>query len=105
MPDTANTNFNVTTGELPGSKKIYVRSELDPTIRVPMREIHLHPSANEVPVRVYDTSGPYSDPAANIDIYEGLAELRRAWIEGRGDVEEYDGREVKPEDNGKVEGD
>lgn len=105
MPDTANTNFNVTTGELPGSKKIYVRSELDPTIRVPMREIHLHPSANEVPVRVYDTSGPYSDPTANIDIYEGLAELRRAWIEGRGDVEEYDGREVKPEDNGKVDGD
>ncbi|WP_020399354.1 phosphomethylpyrimidine synthase ThiC [Kordiimonas gwangyangensis] len=105
MPDTANTNFNVTTGELPGSKKIYVRSELDPTIRVPMREIHLHPSANEVPVRVYDTSGPYSDPTAKIDIYEGLAELRRAWIEGRGDVEEYDGREVKPEDNGKVDGD
>jgi len=105
MPDTANTSFNVTTGELPGSKKIYVRSELDPTIRVPMREIHLHPSANEVPVRVYDTSGPYSDPTAKIDIYEGLAELRRAWIEGRGDVEEYDGREVKPEDNGKVDGD
>ena len=105
MPDTANTSFNVTTGELPGSKKIYVRSELDPSIRVPMREIALHPSANEVPVRVYDTSGPYSDPAAKIDIYEGLTELRRAWIEGRGDVEEYDGREVKPEDNGKVDGD
>ncbi|WP_417451222.1 phosphomethylpyrimidine synthase ThiC [Kordiimonas sp.] len=105
MPDTANQNFNVTTGELPGSKKIYVRSELDPTIRVPMREIHLHPSANEVPVRVYDTSGPYSDPTAEIDIYEGLKPLRRTWIEGRGDVEEYEGREIKPEDNGKVEGD
>ncbi|WP_417461036.1 phosphomethylpyrimidine synthase ThiC [Kordiimonas sp.] len=105
MPDTANQSFNITTGELPGSKKIYVRSELDPTIRVPMREIHLHPSANEVPVRVYDTSGPYSDPTANIDIYEGLKDLRRAWVEGRGDVEEYEGREIKPEDNGKVEGD
>ncbi|TNE61561.1 MAG: phosphomethylpyrimidine synthase ThiC [Alphaproteobacteria bacterium] len=103
MPDTANTNFTVTTGELPGSKKIYVRSENDAGVRVPMREIHLHPTANEAPLRVYDTSGPYSDPTAEIDIYKGLAPVRRDWIVGRGDVEAYEGREIKPEDNGNVE--
>jgi len=103
MPDTANTEFKITTGELPGSKKIYVRSEHDDSVRVPMREIHLHPSANEVPVRVYDTSGPYSDPSAKIDIYEGLLEMRREWILARDDVEEYDGREIKPEDNGNAD--
>jgi len=103
MPDTAKTEFNITTGELPGSKKIYVRSETMPDVRVPMREIHLHPSANEVPVRVYDTSGPYTDPTAEIDIYKGLPELRKEWILARGDVEEYEGRDIKPEDNGNVE--
>ncbi len=102
MPDTANTDFSITTGELPGSKKIYVRSENRDDVRVPMREIHLHPSANEVPVRVYDTSGPYSEPSADIDIYEGLPELRKQWILEREDVEAYDGREIKPEDNGNA---
>ena len=102
MPDNANTEFNVTTGALPGSEKIFVRSENRDDVRVPMREIHLHPSANEVPVRVYDTSGPYTDPKAKIDIYEGLPEMRKQWILERGDVEEYEGREVKPEDNGNA---
>ena len=103
MPDTAKTEFKITTGALPGSKKIYVRSENRDDVRVPMREIHLHPSANEVPVRVYDTSGPYSDPAAGeIDIYKGLPDVRGAWIRERGDVEEYGGREIKPEDNGNA---
>lgn len=103
MPDSANTEFSITTGPISGSKKIYVRSENDPSVRVPMREIHLHPTANEVPVRVYDTSGPYTDPTAEIDIYKGLPELRKEWILARGDVEEYDGRDIKPEDNGNVE--
>lgn len=103
MPDTAKTEFSITTGELPGSKKIYVRSENRDDVRVPMREIHLHPTANEVPVRVYDTSGPYSDPTAEIDIYEGLPEMRKQWILERGDVEDYEGREIRPEDNGNVE--
>jgi len=103
MPDTANTDFKITTGPISGSKKIYVRSENDPSVRVPMREIHLHPTANEVPVRVYDTSGPDTDPAAEIDIYKGLPELRKEWILARGDVEEYEGRDIKPEDNGNVE--
>ncbi len=103
MPDTANTEFSITTGELPGSKKIFVRSENRDDVRVPLREIHLHPTANEVPVRVYDTSGPYSDPKADIDIYEGLPELRKQWILDRKDVEEYEGRDIRPEDNGNVE--
>ena len=65
-----------------------------------MHEIDLDASAGEPPVRVYDTSGPYSDPAVEIDINRGLPELRKPWILGRGDVEFYEGREVKPEDNG-----
>ncbi|HEX8669933.1 MAG TPA: phosphomethylpyrimidine synthase ThiC, partial [Allosphingosinicella sp.] len=67
-----------------------------------MREIDLEPSSGEPPLRVYDCSGPYTDPAAAIDIMAGLPELRRDWIRGRGDVEEVDQREVKPEDNGQL---
>jgi phosphomethylpyrimidine synthase len=65
-----------------------------------MREISLHPSANEPPVQVYDTSGPYSDPEHEVDIERGLPRIREAWAEARGDVEVYEGRRVKPEDNG-----
>jgi phosphomethylpyrimidine synthase len=56
-------------------------------------------------VRAYDTSGPYSDPTIEIDINRGLPELRKPWILARGDVEFYEGREVKPEDNGLRRGD
>src|ERR1700692_2735426 len=52
------------------------------------------------PVRVYDTSGPYSDPSIRCDVREGLAALRREWIVGRSDVEEYEGRDPKPIDDG-----
>ena len=90
----------VTTGPLPGSRKIHVAGTLHPEIRVAMREVALDPSANEPPLRIYDSSGPYTDAAAQIDIAAGLPPLRRAWIEARGDVERYQGREVKPEDNG-----
>jgi phosphomethylpyrimidine synthase len=65
-----------------------------------MREIDLEPSASEPPVRVYDTSGIYSDPAAATDIRTGLPELRRSWILARGDVEVVAGRDIRPEDNG-----
>ena len=98
-------NPTITTGPLPASRKIHVPGVLHPEIRVPMREISVHPTAGEPPLPVYDSSGPYTDPDAQIDIAKGLAPLRRAWIEARGDVEEYDGREVKPEDNGFVQGD
>ena len=92
--------IGVTTGAIRGSKKIYVPSPSHPEIKVAMREIALESSANEPAVRVYDTSGPYTDPNATIDISAGLAPLRREWILARGDVEEYDARAVKPEDNG-----
>ncbi len=89
--------IGVTTGPIRGSKKIYVGNR-----RVAMREIALEPSSGEPPVRVYDTSGPYTDPDANIDIQAGLPKLRRDWIVERGDVEEYDARQVRPEDNGQL---
>ncbi|EIF12418.1 MULTISPECIES: phosphomethylpyrimidine synthase ThiC [Bacillus] len=87
-----------------GSKKVYAEGS-SPDIRVPMREISLSATTGafgeeeNAPVRVYDTSGPYTDPDVQIDIHEGLGALRTKWITGR-DVEEYNGRTVKPEDNG-----
>jgi phosphomethylpyrimidine synthase len=60
--------------QLPNSRKVFVPGELHADIRVPMREIDLEPSANEPPIRVYDTSGIYSDPAAASDIRTGLPE-------------------------------
>jgi phosphomethylpyrimidine synthase len=69
---------------LPNSSKVYVQgSRTD--LRVPVREISQ--SGGNPAVRVYDTSGPYTDPAARIDIRKGLAALREAWIAERGDVE------------------
>lgn len=92
--------IGVTTGPIRGSRKIHVESARFPGLTVAMREISLEPSSGEPPVRVYDTSGPYTDTNVMIDIAAGLPKLRRDWIVGRGDVEEYDGRAVKPEDNG-----
>ena len=92
-------DFTVTTGSLPASDKIYVESKRFPGLTVAMREIKLD-SKEDPPVRVYDPSGPFSDPAQAIDIRQGLPALRRQWIVDRGDVESYDGRSVKPEDNG-----
>ena len=99
--------------KLPSSRKIYVetngntQNNLKQNLRVPFREIALSPSKNfegeleeNPPVRVYDTSGPWSDPQVRCDVREGLPALRRDWIVGRGDVEEYEGREILPQDNG-----
>ncbi|NIJ65619.1 phosphomethylpyrimidine synthase [Sphingomonas leidyi] len=93
----AKTELAVTTGAIRGSKKIHAGP-----LKVAMREIHLEPSSGEPPVRVYDTSGPYTDPDARIDIMAGLPELRRDWIRARGDVVEVPQREVRPEDNGQL---
>ena len=92
--------LRVTTGPFPASRKVHVPGRLHPQSSIAMREIELDPSAGEPPVRAYDTSGPYSDPAMETDINRGLPELRKPWIVARGDVEYYEGREVKPEDNG-----
>jgi len=91
----------VATGPIPGSRRIYAGCETR-GLRVPFREILLHPSANEPNLAVYDASGPYTDEAAHIDINAGLTRPRDAWVRARGDVEDYDGRTVKPEDNGNV---
>jgi len=97
--------IEITTGPLPASRKVYIESPNDSSVRVPMREISLHETALEPPVTVYDTSGPYSDPDVKISIRDGLPALRAPWVEGRGDVERYVGRDVKPEDNGFAKGD
>ena len=97
--------------QLPNSKRVYVEGQLHPDIRVPMRQIQLSPTTisecdvrPNKPVRVYDCSGPWGDPAFTGKSEEGLPALRREWILKRGDVEEYDGREVKPMDNGYLSG-
>ena len=93
-------DIGVTTGPIRGSRKVHVGAKSGSGVRVAMREIDLE--GGEPSVRVYDTSGPYTDPDATIDINQGLPQLRREWILARGDVEEYDAREVKPEDNGQL---
>jgi phosphomethylpyrimidine synthase len=90
----------VTTGAFASSRKVYLPGQRHRAIRVALREIDLEAASGEKPVRVYDTSGAYSDPQETTDIHRGLAELRRSWIVARGDVEEVAGRGIKPEDNG-----
>jgi phosphomethylpyrimidine synthase len=93
-------NFGVSTGALPASRKVYIAGRRHADLRVAMREIDLSPAAKEPPLSVYDPSGPYTDPAAAIDIKHGLLPLRAPWIAARGDVEPQSGRAVRPEDNG-----
>jgi phosphomethylpyrimidine synthase len=93
-------DIGVTTGPIRGSRKVHVGAQSGSGVRVAMREIDLE--GGEPSIRVYDTSGPYTDPAATIDIRAGLEQKRREWIMARGDVEEYAAREVKPEDNGQL---
>jgi len=92
--------------QLPNSRRIYIDGRL-PGVRVPFREIDQNPTRNfkneleeNPPVRVYDTSGAYGDPSVRPDVREGLQPLRRDWIVGRGDVEEYEGRAIQPIDDG-----
>jgi phosphomethylpyrimidine synthase len=100
----------ITTEPLPASTKVYIEGGAH-GVRVPMREIALSPtSAGKAsshalpepnpPIRVYDTSGPYTDPNATIDVRKGLAPIRASWIDQRGDTEWVTGRETKPEDDG-----
>ena len=101
--ETASATPKVTTGPLPASVKVHSHPEAKPELSVPFREIALSDPA-EAPVRVYDTSGPYSDPTLEIDVEKGLSRQRTAWTHDR-DVEAYEGREIRPEDNGNVSGD
>jgi phosphomethylpyrimidine synthase len=92
--------------QLPNSRRIYVAGQ-QAGVRVPFREIDQNATRNfrneleeNLPVRVYDTSGPYGDPAGTTDVREGLKPLRRDWIVNRGDVEAYEGRSIQPIDDG-----
>ncbi|MDF0661734.1 MULTISPECIES: phosphomethylpyrimidine synthase ThiC [unclassified Rhizobium] len=94
----------VTTGSLPASRKVYISGDIHSDIRVPMREISVHPTSGEPPVVVYDSSGSYTVEGADIRIEQGLSQVRRGWVLARGDVEAYESRHVRPEDNGFVSG-
>ncbi len=113
--DPTTAGLDSATAPLPASRKIFVEGKMYPDVRVPMREIAVSatPSLGKAPeadspqvmvpnpdITVYDTSGPYTDPDVDIDLRRGLVPLRLEWIKGRGDVEAYDGRPVRPEDNG-----
>ncbi len=100
-------NSDSLNGRMGCSRRIYVKGKLYPDLSVPMREIDQSPTkliSGEIetndPIRVYDCSGPWGDPAFDCDVKEGLPPFRDAWIRGRGDVSAYGGREIKPEDDG-----
>src|SRR5215472_12712711 len=95
----------VTTGPLASSRKIFASPDAAPDLRVPLREIILSEGAGEPNLPVYDNSGPYTDPSVTIDVNAGLSRARRQWVLERGGVEEYQGRTIKPEDNGSVSAD
>jgi phosphomethylpyrimidine synthase len=100
-PIDASQPFGVTLGALAGSRKAHVAgSDRLQGVKVAMRQIVLSEKAGEDPLTVYDCSGPYTDKSVAIDITKGIAPLRKQWIESRADTEAYDGRNIRPEDNG-----
>jgi len=94
----------VTTGPLPASRKFYSNPEAAPDLKVPHREIAQSEASGEAPLPVYDTTGPYTDDDVAIDVENGLKRTRIEWVKERGGVEEYEGRPIKPIDNGNVTG-
>ncbi|HYV44882.1 MAG TPA: phosphomethylpyrimidine synthase ThiC [Myxococcaceae bacterium] len=90
----------ISRGPLPGSRKVHVPGTHHPFLRVPMREIALSPTRHgdgptarleaNAPVTVYDTSGPYTDPEAKIDLERGLPPIRVEWVGARGDTVELE---------------
>ncbi len=94
----------VTTGPITGSQKVYSSPAGHPDISVPFKEIVLDPSAKEAPLRLYDTSGPYTETNVAIDLAAGLPPIRAPWLAKRG-FATATARSVKPEDNGYVPAD
>ena len=90
-------NELLTREPFPASTKEYIKGKVHKDIRVPVREILL---ANETKLRVYDTSGPYTDQTIDINVENGIPTIRKEWISKRNDVEEYIGRIMEPVDNG-----
>ncbi|WP_208541105.1 MULTISPECIES: phosphomethylpyrimidine synthase ThiC [Bartonella] len=91
---------SVSCSPFPASRKIYQQSSLFANVRVPLREISLTDGCDEKSLNVYDTSGPYTDKDAVIDITKGLPAISKYWLSERADTESYPARLVKPEDNG-----
>ena len=90
----------ITRDPFPASRKVYIEGS-SPGVRVPMREIEQSPTqqatqdgtsmpVSNPPIRIYDTSGPFTDPEVDIDVRKGLEPLRQEWIVERGDVDELD---------------
>ncbi|MGZ5846419.1 MAG: phosphomethylpyrimidine synthase ThiC, partial [Ramlibacter sp.] len=96
-PDSLAQLLALTREPFPASRKIHLAGSLHPQLRVPMREVAL---SNGETVTMYDTSGPYTDPAATIDVRRGLPGVREGWIAARGDTETYSGRPRQPLDDG-----
>src|SRR5262245_37128166 len=93
--------------KFPNSRRVYVAGKLFSEIRVSLREISQSPTRlsdgteeRNQPIMVYDASGPWGDPNQNCEVSKGLPGLRRPWILGRNDVWEYEGRMIRPEDDG-----
>ncbi len=93
--------------QLPNSRRVYVDGNLHGDVRVPLREISLARTKNpdgsieeNLPIRVYDTSGAWGDPDLDCEVRQGLPALRQSWIMARGDVEAYTGRRITPQDDG-----
>ncbi|HJZ66696.1 MAG TPA: phosphomethylpyrimidine synthase ThiC [Blastocatellia bacterium] len=106
MKNTNQSDNSASEFKFPKSQRVYV-SNGSPNVRVPLREINLNPTSSvsgaleaNAPVRVYDTSGSWGDPKITCSVHDGLSALRREWIVARGDVEEYEGRDVVPQDDG-----
>ena len=95
--DSIESRLALTREPFPASRKTYLSGALHPELRVPMREVTL---TNGECVTLYDTSGPYTDPLATIDVRRGLPALRADWIAARGDTETYPGRERQSLDDG-----
>ncbi|WP_374518696.1 phosphomethylpyrimidine synthase ThiC [Hydrogenophaga sp.] len=95
-PDKLQQMLSITREPFPASTKVHA-SGSQPGVRVPMREIAL---SNGERVTVYDTSGPYTDPSASIDVRRGLPDLRGPWLDARADTESYEGRQRQALDDG-----
>jgi phosphomethylpyrimidine synthase len=111
MNATSDSSVRRSNDALAASKRIYIPGKLHSGLRVPFREIALHPtrlhnghSEPNEPVRVYDCSGPWGDAAFSGNVQEGLPAMRREWILQRGDAEESDGRVAAHQKNGHSHG-
>ena len=106
MSKSSSSDHSASEFQFPNSGRVYVEGG-SANLRVPMREIRLNQTRSlngaledNPPVRLYDSSGPWGDPEITCSVHDGLAPMRREWITSRGDVEEHEGRDVLPQDDG-----